>query len=441
MVLTTIGLAMKKRAPIFYLFLIVVVVFRCAPEKTRNGEAYSDVKQRVIVCSDIGGTDPDDFQSMIHYLMYADRFQTEGLISSPFGKGRKEHILQIIDLYEKDFDALSKHGDFPDPNYLRSVTKQGAEKKAIGKGWGKSTEGSEWIIKKVKEKSDQPLWILVWGGLEDLAQALHDAPKIASKIKVYWIGGPNKKWSVHSYFYIASNFPDLWMIEANSTYRGWFIDNDAKPELKNDQFYKNQIMWKGNLGTDFGKYYFGSIKMGDTPSVAYLLNGDPDDPAGESWGGSFTKLSYSAYNHFKRHTSTSDTIPTYSVIEWDFDAGEFGLDESHEIWMLIDGQRIDGFYAGSGIFKVRFSPKRIGNWKYEIKCTSKTLYGQSGEFVSVNPWPGDENAQNMRLNNWWSDKTDEDLYLDQYQGAKTISKWREDYLVDWAKRFSWLSEK
>jgi hypothetical protein len=31
------------------------------------------------------------------------------------------------------------------------------------------------------KKSDRPLWVLVWGGLEDLAQALHDKPEIQTK--------------------------------------------------------------------------------------------------------------------------------------------------------------------------------------------------------------------------------------------------------------------
>jgi hypothetical protein len=41
-----------------------------------------------------------------------------------------------------------------------------------------------------------------------------------------------------------------------------------------------------------GKLFFEKkpdIKMGDTPSVLYLLNGNPEDPEGESWGGSFFK--------------------------------------------------------------------------------------------------------------------------------------------------------
>ena len=36
-------------------------------------------RPRVIVSTDIGGTDPDDFQSMVHFLLYADMFDVEGL--------------------------------------------------------------------------------------------------------------------------------------------------------------------------------------------------------------------------------------------------------------------------------------------------------------------------------------------------------------------------
>lgn len=427
-----------NRINFLLLGIISFSLFSCS---TRSKSSTSFEKPRVIVSSDIGGTDPDDFQSMIHYLMYADQFQTEGLIASPYGKGRKSDILHIIDLYEQDFPKLEKHGDFPTPDQLRSVTKQGSEEANPAQGWGEPSEGSDWIIKKAKEDRDQPLWVLVWGGLDDLAQALHDAPEIASKIRVYWIGGPNKKWSVHPYQYIARNFPDLWMIENNATYRGWIIDSDAAPDYKSDTFYEKFIKGNGALGNDFGNYYGGSIKMGDTPSVAYLLNGDPNNPQGESWGGSFQKLSYSAFRGFDRNTTISDTVPVYSVVTLTFDSGEnISEDKNPEIWIEIDKQRIDGFYAGGGIFKVRFVPKRIGDWKYVVNCSAKNLQGQTGEFVSANPWPGAENDENVKLNNWWSDRLEKDLYLGQYQGGKTVSKWREDFLSDWAERFKWIAE-
>src|ERR1044071_8229447 len=163
------------------------------------------VKPRILISTDIGGTDPDDNQSMIHFLMYSNMFNTEGLISSPsYGHGSKQNILDMIALYEKDLPRLQKHSKgFPSPQALRAICKQGRQGAAPFAGYTTATEGSDWIVKSARKKSSQPLWVLVWGGLDDLAQALHDAPGIRDKIKVYWIGGPNKKWSVNSYAYIV----------------------------------------------------------------------------------------------------------------------------------------------------------------------------------------------------------------------------------------------
>src|SRR6187401_2288189 len=76
-------------------------------------------RPRVIVSTDIGGTDPDDFQSMVHFLLYADMFDVEALVSSPYGPGRREHILQVIGHYERDFPNLWKHSPlYPPPGAL-----------------------------------------------------------------------------------------------------------------------------------------------------------------------------------------------------------------------------------------------------------------------------------------------------------------------------------
>src|SRR5262245_45241427 len=79
----------------------------------------ADVRPRVVISTDIGGTDPDDFQSMVHLLVCADRFDLEGLISSPYGPGRKEHILQVLDHYARDYGNLKSHSArFPTPDAL-----------------------------------------------------------------------------------------------------------------------------------------------------------------------------------------------------------------------------------------------------------------------------------------------------------------------------------
>ena len=64
--------------------LMLVFVSLLIAETTRADGA----RHRVIVSTDIGGTDPDDFQSMVHLLVYGDVLDIEGLISSPFGDGR-----------------------------------------------------------------------------------------------------------------------------------------------------------------------------------------------------------------------------------------------------------------------------------------------------------------------------------------------------------------
>ena len=52
---------------------------------------------RVLISTDIGGTDPDDNQSIAHLMMYTDLFDLEGLVSSPsFGSNCAGARYQLI---------------------------------------------------------------------------------------------------------------------------------------------------------------------------------------------------------------------------------------------------------------------------------------------------------------------------------------------------------
>lgn len=226
--------------PLYLLVAIVtlgsVLVSSRALEASDDG-ALTGHRHRVVVSTDIGGTDPDDFQSMVHLLVYADSFDLEGLISSPFGLGRKSDILKVIDHYERDYPTLATYSEhYPTADTLRTITKQGETEAPDASGIAKSTEGSQWIVQCARRDDPRPLHLLVWGGIEDLAQALHDAPDILEKLRVYWIGGPNKKWSVDAYNYIEQNHPELWMIEANATYRGWFVGGNQTDQWGNQSF-------------------------------------------------------------------------------------------------------------------------------------------------------------------------------------------------------------
>lgn len=405
-------------------------------------------KPRILISTDIGGTDPDDNQSMAHLLMFSDLFDIEGLVSSPsYGSGSTSEIYRMIDLYEKDLPKLEKHQTgFAKPDYLRSVTKQGRKGSAPFAGVTQSTEGSDWIIRCAKNEDSRPLWILVWGGLEDLAQALHDAPEIQKSIRVYWIGGPNKKWSANAYAYIAANFPKLWMIEVNSSYYGFFSNNLEPDVIKTTDYYEKHIKGAGHLGKDFKNYYNGEIKMGDTPSLLYLMNGNPENPAGESWGGSFEKISQSARVVYEKPTTLSDTVAFCTVVEYLFKGPEIQVPaDSAVFWMKVpygnSSQIWPGYYLGGGNYGIRYVPKQAETLHFEFTSEVSGFPIGKGQLVVSNLWPGKPNETNYLLEeNWYSDSSNPDLYDGRLQGGKTILKWRNEVLTVWAMRWKWLRE-
>ncbi|MCG2613401.1 DUF1593 domain-containing protein [Terrimonas sp. NA20] len=408
-----------------------------------SSESMAQHKPRLFISTDIGGTDPDDNQSMIHLLMYANDFSIEGLVSTSFVQGRKQHIVDMINLYEKDLPSLSRHAKgYPAPGSLRGLTKQGAVAGAPFKGYATATEGSKWLVECASKRSSSPLWVLVWGGLEDVAQALHDSPAIKKNIRVYWIGGPNKKWGPNAYHYIAANHPDLWMIEANATYRGWFMDADAPEELKAKTYFNKYINGSGAMGTDFINYYGGNLKMGDTPSFAYLQHGDPDNPGGDSWGGSFTRIARSPRKIFRDRSLITDTVATYAIIEWHFTGPSLQIAADSVCFeMEISGQKWPGYYLGQGRYAVRYSPKQAETASYSTISSIPALNGLKGQYVAVIPWPGKENLEDYKVGrNWYTDRKESSLFIGSQQGAKTVSKHRAAYLNDWAKRWEWLKD-
>ena len=406
-------------------------------------------KPRILISTDIGGTDPDDNQSMMHYLLYCNEFDCEGLISSPsYGDGNKREILRMIDIYEQDLPKLKRHNSeaktpyayYPSPEYLRSITKQGRHGAAPLAGYSSPTEGSEWIVRCANRHSQRPLYVLVWGGLEDVAQALHDAPEIAKKIRIYWIGGPNKKWSVNAYAYIIENFPDIWMIENNSTYRS-FIAKYKLQDQWNGGFYNHYVKGNGFLGADFYNYLQGRPKLGDTPSLLYMMDGDPANPEKESWGGSFERYAYTPRHVFHHTTTEKDTALVYSVIEWHIKGPVCkGLNIGDEcITLNIANQNWRGYYLGNGEYMVRYSTYKIGTQPYTVTSDIKGFPTQKGFITIANTFPGQRRSTDYAVGKqWWSDRTAPELFHDGHQGAATIFKFRKDIMEDWGRRCSWL---
>lgn len=442
-------MTMKRRLKSVSIPLLLLSLLLSALPTALSAQAGSAASSsslpRILISTDIGGTDPDDNQSLAHFLMYCNQFRTEGIVSSPsFGTGSKQEILRMIDLYEKELPKLERHADgWPRPDELRAVTKQGRRGAAPYRGYDKPTEGSDWMVQCARRSADTPLYILVWGGLEDLAQALHDAPDIKDNIRVYWIGGPNKKWSLNSYIYIVTHFPDLWFIECNTSYRGFIFDN-RNLDKYNAGYYEIYVRGAGWMGHDFGNYYKGNPKLGDTPSLLYMMDGDPADPAGESWGGSFEPCTHSPRAVFHRTTTAKDTVQVCSIMEFHV-KGPVRNDLAVGtpcITMHIFDQAWDGYYLGNGDYMVRYSTYKTGTQAYTIVSDIPGFPSVKGEITVENVWPGRKRPTDYAVGkNWFTDKAAANHFWKSYQGAETVRKWREAVMEDWGRRWSWLKER
>jgi hypothetical protein len=263
-----------------------------SPDGVPSGGALDGERPRVVVSTDIGGSDPDDFQSMVHLLMYADALDIEGLISSPPQGGRAQHIYECLDAYEKDYARLKRASlRFPTPDALRNVVNQGAIDPAPERGFSTPTQGSRWIIQCAQRDDRRPLWVLVWGSITDVAQAVHDDPAIKGRLRVYSIGSWNTRNDVAARDYLFKQHPDLWWIESDTTFRGMYMGGKQDDDLGNRSFVERHVKGHGALG----KLLYAKkrdIKMGDTPSVLFMLRGDLNDPTKPSWGGSYVRTGH-----------------------------------------------------------------------------------------------------------------------------------------------------
>jgi len=411
--------------------IVFGLIFGLNGALAQGTSADENQMRRVIVSTDIGGTDPDDFQSMVHLFLVANEFELRGLISSPFGDGRKQDILDVIELYEKDFSRFERcKSGYPTPAYLRSITKQGAMDIAPYKGYADPTPGSNWIVEEARKDDPRPLYLLIWGGIEDLAQALHDAPDILPKLRVYFIGGPNKKWSPHAYNYIAEYHSDLWIIEANSTYRGWFVGGDQTGDWGNLSFIQKHVASEGAMGEFFMTQLEGVIKMGDTPAVVWVMHDDPLDPTKPGWGGSFVRAWKRGDLKAEGLTDASVTMERYGILELVLDAGGKSQTAS-EAWLKIDNQRWPGHFE-NGKVHFRFSPKNPATYRYTIESNLKSLNGKTGAITALQP--SDDLEPDLTRPNWWTDNPAADLMDGDFHGTKTVNMWRREFLSDFAQR-------
>lgn len=258
-------------------------------------------KKRIVITTDLGPTgDPDDYQSLTHVFLYGNEFDIEAIVTSP-PHGNTGAIRQLIDVYAKDYPKLvAKDPSYPTPEYYKSIVHQGARQSISEESKFSSTPGSMAIVDLAMKDDPRPLHVLNWGGNSNLAQVFKDAAFVAPKLRAYSIGENNTERTNFPYRFIRNN-PEsknmIWII-AGETFRGMYVTKAGDTSKYGNLGFVRFIRDFGNLGENFYEVSEGiggpfgepyGIKMGDTPSFLFMINGDFNNPQGNSWGGSFCK--------------------------------------------------------------------------------------------------------------------------------------------------------
>lgn len=292
------------------------------------GRAAEPVKPRVIVLTDISN-EPDDEESLVRFLVYANEFDVEGLIATTSvwlrSNPRPDLIRRQIGAYAEVVDNLRVHADgYPDADALMETVRTGQTGFGMDDvGEGRSTEGSNHIIEAVDRPDGRPVWICVWGGANTLAQALWDVKysrtpeeleRFVSKLRVYTISDQD-----NSGRWMRLTFPGLFYIVTPSTvnsreyYKATWTGIAGDRHYKNGPFHKFELVdnpWltenvienHGPLGALYPKLEY--IMEGDTPSFLNLIGnglGGGIDPTYGGWGG-----------RYELYASYAETRPIYT---------------------------------------------------------------------------------------------------------------------------------
>ena len=302
-------------------------------DTTGADHAAAQDKARMIVLTDIGN-EPDDSQSFVRLLTYSNEFEIEKLIAttSTWQRDKVQPALlkERVDAYAKVYNNLKAHADgFPTPQSLQDKIISGRAGFGMDVvGDGQSSEASRSIIDIVDKADARPVWITLWGGGVDLAQALwdvkknrseQDVAKFVSKIRVYSISDQDNTGA-----WMRRNFPTMTWISSLHGFNDYWLstwigisapiaEGGDMSQVNNEWLHKH--IQQGPLGEKYPDIMY--IMEGDSPSFMYLLKNGlnvPEHPEYGSWGGRYASVAYDDEGGLR--TSVSDTVQSVDGKEY-----------------------------------------------------------------------------------------------------------------------------
>jgi hypothetical protein len=102
--------------------------------------------------------------------------------------------------------------------------------------------------------------------------------------------------------------------------------------------------------------------------------------------------------------------------------------------LAVENQKLSGHAPGDGTMRFRFCPKAAKRYSFKIISNVSVLDGKTGGITAYSPSPDMAQRPSAKLPNWWTDDPSPDVAQGSHHGAKTVNRWREDFLRDFAKR-------
>ncbi|MFT3787783.1 MAG: DUF1593 domain-containing protein [Tepidisphaeraceae bacterium] len=270
-------------------------------------------KPRVFVLTDIEN-EPDDAMSLVRFLTYCNQWDVEGLVATTSihlqDRTAAWRIRDIVNAYGQVRDNLLLHEPgYPTAEHLLSVVREGLPKYGLAAvGEGQDSGGSTLLVDVLLKPDPRPIWVLVWGGPNVLAQALWtiratrtptELDAAVAKLRVYTISdqddtGPWMRKTFPSLFYIVSPgfhaggayHHGTWSGISGDVFHGRFGGADFN--IVDNPWLDENIRRKGPLGAQYPRSAF--LMEGDTPTFLHLVNnglGDPERPDFGNWGGRY----------------------------------------------------------------------------------------------------------------------------------------------------------
>jgi len=143
-------------------------------------------RMRVIIDNDFGG-DPDGLFELVHHLL-SPSVEIRAIIGSHLRPGdgfdrSKETATHAKQKIEEVLGIMNMSGKYP--------VYQGSNDPLENDSLPQQSEAAKAIIKEaMRDDTKLPLYVVCGAGLTDLASAYLLEPKIASRLVLIWIGGP-----------------------------------------------------------------------------------------------------------------------------------------------------------------------------------------------------------------------------------------------------------